>query len=240
MTETDPPLTVLFEDAHLVAVAKPAGLLTQGTPGGEPTLEDAVRRHLRPADPHTLMLGTVHRLDRPVSGVVLWARTPRAARRLSAQFAARATVKEYWAVVEPHSSPPEPGTEGVWSDVLAGSADASGVVAVVAEDAPGARRAVTRFRRERDAAAPFRVPEGLIGLRLWPETGRTHQLRAQAGRRGLPVLGDAAYGARRAFPRGIALHARSLTFEHPGRRTPVTVVAPLPEAWADAGVVEAP
>jgi 23S rRNA pseudouridine1911/1915/1917 synthase len=96
---------------------------------------------------------------------------------------------------------------------------------------------VTRFGRDREAAGPgpVRVPEGLVWLRLWPETGRTHQLRAQAARRGLPVWGDAAYGAARAFAPGVALHARSLTFRHPALGRELTVVAPLPEAWARQG-----
>src|SRR4051812_9164252 len=97
MTE---PLVVLFEDAHVLAVAKPAGIATQGPPAGPPTLEGAVRRHLAPAAPGAVYLGTVHRLDRPVSGAVVWAKTPKAARRLAAQFAARHVRKEYWAVVE--------------------------------------------------------------------------------------------------------------------------------------------
>src|SRR5947209_8292608 len=111
---TGPPdVLVLYSDEHLVAVSKPAGVLTQGTPAGDPTLEDAVRRHLGgPA-----FLGTVHRLDRPVSGVVLWARTPKAARRLSAHFAARQVVKEYWAAVEGGARPGLPG-RGVWDDWL--------------------------------------------------------------------------------------------------------------------------
>src|SRR5215217_432331 len=111
---SDAPLSLLFEDAHCLAVAKPAGLLTQGRPGGEPTLEDAVRRHLDPGDPWSAYLGTVHRLDRPVSGVVLWAKTPRSARRLAAGFAAREAVKEYWAIVEEAAA--GPALEGTWDD----------------------------------------------------------------------------------------------------------------------------
>ena len=79
---TDEPLAILRDDPHLIAVVKPAGMLTQGYAGGEATLEDAVRRHLRPDDPGSVYLGTVHRLDRPVTGVVVWAKTPKAAARL--------------------------------------------------------------------------------------------------------------------------------------------------------------
>lgn len=221
------PPAVLFEDAHLLAVSKPAGLLTQGIASGEPTLEQAVRRLLAAGADY---LGTVHRLDRPVSGVVVWAKTPKAARRLSAQFAARETDKEYWAVVDPASPPVE--RTGVWDDWLARSADAAGVVRAVAPDSDAGRRAVTRFRVEIARA----LPGSAVWLRLWPETGRTHQLRAQAGIRGLPVWGDAAYGSAREFPEGIALHARALTFRHPVLGREITVTAPTPEVWRRQGI----
>jgi 23S rRNA pseudouridine1911/1915/1917 synthase len=228
------PLDVLFEDAHILAVAKPAGVLTQGTASGEPTLENAVRRYLGRSDPSSVYIGTVHRLDRPVSGVVLWARTPKAARRLSDQFAGRLTVKEYWAIIEARATPPAPGDSGVWDDWLAGSTDASGVVRVSEPGEPRARRAVTRYGRDCEGA---RLPEGAVWLKLWPETGRTHQLRVQAGLRGLPVWGDVVYGSTREFAQGIALHARSLTFEHPALRRSITVTAPLPPVWEGLGLV---
>jgi 23S rRNA pseudouridine1911/1915/1917 synthase len=229
---TDPPAVVLFEDAHVVAVFKPAGLPTQAPPGRGPTLEEAVRRHLAPDDPGSVYLGTVHRLDRPVSGVVVWAKTQRAARRLSKAFEARRAVKEYWAVVETDGIPPM-SNEGVWDDWLTRHSDATGVVRVVAPGAGAARRAVTRYRVEPGA----RVPEGSAWLRLWPETGRTHQLRAQAAARGRPVWGDAAYGAKQTFPTGIALHAYELTFPHPALGRAVVLTAPPPDAWADSGFV---
>ena len=95
-----PPLDVLFEDPHLIAVAKPAGVPTQSTAAGEPGVEQALRLRFSATSGASVYLGTVHRLDRPVSGVLLWAKTPKAARRLSEQFAARRATKEYWAVVE--------------------------------------------------------------------------------------------------------------------------------------------
>ncbi len=177
-------------------------------------------------------LGTVHRLDRPVSGVILWAKTGEGARRLSEQFAARQPVKEYWAVVEVRSDAPEPGETGIWDDWLTASTDSQGIVRAATSEAAGARRALTRFQ----VGAAVRLPEATTWLRLWPETGRTHQLRVQASRRGLPVWGDAAYGSARVFPRGIALHARSLTFHHPILRRELTVTAELPEAWSKQGI----
>lgn len=227
---SEPPV-VLFEDAHVVAVAKPAGLPTQGTAPGGSTLESVVRTYLSPGAPGSVYLGTVHRLDRPVSGVVVWAKTPRAARRLSGAFSQGAVVKEYWAIVEGGAA--VPGATGVWEDWLSDATDASGVVRRVAPDARGARRAVTRYELGRSDALPGRA----LWLRLRPETGRTHQLRAQASLRGLPIWGDVSYGASRAFPQGIALHARSITFPHPGLRRPLTVTAGLPATWAEAGLV---
>jgi 23S rRNA pseudouridine1911/1915/1917 synthase len=235
------PLVVLFEDLHCLAVVKPAGLLTQAqaAPAGEPTLEAAVRRYLNPGDPAAPYLGTVHRLDRPVAGVVVWAKTPKAARRLAGQFAGHAVRKEYWAIVEQPQAPggdapgPQGDREEVWDDWLT-APDAMGVVRVVAPNTPGARRALTRVRIERGVGA--RLPAGTAWLRLWPQTGRTHQLRAGAARRGRPILGDRAYGATRAFPCGIALYARALALTHPILRTPLEWVAPVPDLWAAAGI----
>ncbi len=218
------PLSVLWEDAHGLAVAKPAGLLTQGPADGEVTLEAMVRRHLRPDAPASAYLGTVHRLDRPVSGVVLWARTPKAARRWADQFAAREARKEYWAIVEGDFG--SIGSPGIWEDWLL-APDALGRARVADPGSTGAVRAVTRYEVGIGRSAPV----GFVWLKLRPETGRTHQLRAQSAARGLPIVGDGTYGATRSFPVGIALHARSLAVEHPIRRAPMVVEAPLPDSW---------
>jgi 23S rRNA pseudouridine1911/1915/1917 synthase len=223
---TEPaPLVILYDDPYVLAIAKAAGQLVQGFSSGEPTVEDAVRRLVGASS----YLGTVHRLDRPVSGVLLWAKTEKAARRLADQFASRRVAKEYWAVVEAQRLPPR---AGLWDDWLTASADASGVVQVVDRSATSARRAVTRFR----IGEGGRVPDGTLWLRLEPETGRTHQLRAQAAQRGLPVWGDRLYGSTRVFPVGIALHARAITFEHPVQKRPITVKADPPEVWREQGI----
>ncbi|MGO9596976.1 MAG: RluA family pseudouridine synthase [Isosphaeraceae bacterium] len=234
---------VLLEDEHCLAIVKPAGQFTQGTwaPPGEQTLEQQVRAHLDPVNPAGVYLGIVHRLDRPVSGVLIWAKNPKAARRLSSQFEHRKVQKEYWAVVSPPAggsqaelSWPSEGSgtvEETWTDWLTGAGTA-GVVRAVPERSLGARPAVTRM----SCARASRLPEGCRWLRLWPETGRTHQLRVQAAIRGLPVLGDAVYGSDRTFPQGIALHARSLRVRHPVLQTPLEVCAPLPPAWAEQGI----
>ena len=228
-----PNLTILYEDNHCLAVAKPAPLLTQGVPPGVPTLEAMVKAYLKERyhKPGNVYLGIPHRLDRPVSGVVVFARNSKAARRLAEQFAQRQVRKVYWAVVEPNSDGDPPPEEGVWEDWLLKIKDEARTERV-APEAPGARRAVLHFRRLSASA------DGAL-LEVEPETGRMHQIRVQAATRGWPVRGDFSYGARLPFgppaelPRDriIALHARSLTFLHPIRYEPLTVTAPAPEVW---------
>jgi 23S rRNA pseudouridine1911/1915/1917 synthase len=218
----------LYEDAHILVFDKPAGLLTQG-PAVADTLEAHVQRHLSPERPDTVYLGTVHRLDRPVSGVVLWAKTEKAARRLAMQFAERRVRKEYWAIVE---GQPADG-QGIWDDWLCTEDTGLGRVQRCRPGTPRARRAVTQYER----GDPRAIPEGCAWLRLAPETGRTHQIRAQAATRGLPIVGDQLYGATRTFPEGIALHARALTIQHPTLDRPMTFEADLPASWAQWGFV---
>ena len=235
------PLVILHEDPHCLAVVKPPGQFTQGTwaPPDEITLETAVRQYLNPGDPRSVYLGIVHRLDRPTSGLLIWAKTTKAAQRLSTQFQRRRVVKEYWAIVE--STPRKPGVnagEETWTDWLT-DADAKGVVSIVQPHSPGAREAITKvhFEAAGSLASPY------TWLRLWPQTGRTHQLRAQAAARGLPILGDSAYGSTilSALSSGIALHARALSLNHPITGAELTLVAPLPSTWADGGIaVRAP
>ena len=222
-------LTILYEDNHCLAVAKPAPLLTQGVPAGIPTLEAQVKAYLKERyhKPGNVYLGIPHRLDRPVSGVVLFARNTKAARRLAEQFQQRQVTKTYWAAVEGAVEPPE----GRWEDWLLKIA-AEARAERVAADTPGARHALLHYRRLGAAA-------GGTLLEVQPETGRMHQIRVQAAVHGWPVRGDVLYGSRLPFgppaalprDRVIALHARSLTFLHPIRFEPLTVTAPLPEAW---------
>jgi 23S rRNA pseudouridine1911/1915/1917 synthase len=238
----DDTLHVLYEDNHCLAVAKPAGLLTQGVPAGIPTLEAQVRAYLKAKyhKPGNVYLGIPHRLDRPVSGVILFARSTKSAQRLAEQFQGRQVVKVYWAVVERSATGDLPPAEGVWEDWLLKVREEARSHKV-APDTPGARLAVLHFRRlaERDEAL----------LEIEPQTGRMHQIRIQAAVRGWPVRGDVLYGGRLPFgppaelarDRNIALHARSLTFLHPIRYEPITLTAPLPptwEAWAPSVPVE--
>jgi 23S rRNA pseudouridine1911/1915/1917 synthase len=224
-------LVILFEDNHCLAVAKPAALLTQGVPPGVPTLEAMVKAYLKDCyhKPGNVYLGIPHRLDRPVSGVVLFARNTKAARRLAEQFQTRQVTKVYWAAVAGEVVP----IEGTWQDWLLKHPDEARTERVTA-DTPGARGASLTYRR-------LAACSGYSLLEIRPETGRMHQIRVQAATRGWPIVGDISYGSGHDFgppaalprDRAIALHGRSLSFLHPIRYEPLTVSAPLPEMWRE-------
>ena len=216
-----PPLDVLYEDNHCLAVAKPAGVPSAHFDGSVETLDRAVKGYLKAkyGKPGNVFLGIVHRLDKPTSGVLLFARTSKAAARLSEQFRESAVEKVYWAAVEKAL----PAPAGTLEDWLRKDEDA-GRVEVVRPDAAGAKRAIVHYHQKSTHG-------GLALVELRPQTGRTHQLRVQLSQRGHPVVGDFKYGSEEPFPAGIALHARSLTFLHPVRHDPVTLTAELPRAW---------
>jgi 23S rRNA pseudouridine1911/1915/1917 synthase len=223
------PLIVLYEDKDCLAVAKPAPLLTQGVPAGIPTLEAMVKDYIKEKyhKPGNVYLGIPHRLDRPVSGVVLFARNSKAAQRLAEQFENRQVAKVYWGMVE---GTVEPET-GIWLDWVRKIKEESRSE-IVTEETPEARRAEMGYR------CLERTGQGDL-LEFIPATGRMHQIRLQTATRGWPIRGDVLYGSKLPFgPEGplprdriIALHARSLTFLHPVRYEPITVVAPLPPSW---------
>lgn len=216
-----PPLEILYEDNHCLAVWKPAGCLTTHYQGGEETLDRAVKAYLKTKydKPGNVFLGVVHRLDRPVSGVLLFARTSKAAARLSEQFRDGSVEKVYWAIVE--------GTvdreAGSLEDWLCKEEERRRVE-VVDRHTPGARQALLHYQRKQ-------VHQGLTWLELRPQTGRRHQLRVQLAHHGHPIYGDAKYGAIHTFGEGIALHARSLTFLHPIRYEPIVLTAEVPRIW---------
>ena len=225
-------LDVLHEDNHCLALNKPAPLLTQSASPDIPSLENLARAYLREKY-HKLghvYLGTPHRLDRPVSGVVLFARSSKAAQRLADQFRDRQVKKLYWALVEGDVTP----EEGDWEDWLL-KVPEEARTEIAAPETPGAKAASLHYR------VLQRIP-GRTLLEVEPRTGRSHQIRIQAATRGWPVCGDTLYGARTTFgpeaelprDRVIALHARSLTFLHPIRYEPITVTAPLPDYWPTA------
>jgi 23S rRNA pseudouridine1911/1915/1917 synthase len=221
---------LLYEQGPCLAVSKPGGLLTQSPPGID-NLEARVRQFLlhREQRHGNIYLTVAHRLDRPVSGVILLNRHVRAARRVAEQFQRRAVDKIYYAVVEGCLAEPE----GTWTDFLRKIPDQP-QAELVPPDHPDARKAILHFRVLQ--AAPV---SSLLEIRL--ETGRMHQIRLQAASRGFPILGDFLYGATHPFgpetddPRRnwIGLHARHIRFHHPMTRLPVEVTAPWPVPWLE-------
>jgi 23S rRNA pseudouridine1911/1915/1917 synthase len=208
-------MQVLYEDAHLIAVNKPGGLAVQTDKTGDPHLLDLLVG-LFPQDEH---LGLPHRLDRPVSGAVVIARTIEALAAMSGLFAARAVTKTYWAIVS--GTPPLSGT---WEHRL--MHDARQHKARVVDDL-SVDMSRTVFKR-------MAIGERYCVLELVPDAGRFHQLRAQCAAAGFPIKGDVKYGARRGEKdRTIALHARSLAFTHPFSGKAVGILAEPPgPLWA--------
>lgn len=218
-------LRVLYEDNHLLAVAKPAGIATVGVAEDDVSLAKLAKQYLknRYQKPGNVYLGVVSRLDLLVSGVVLFARTSKAAARLSEQFRNRDVAKSYLAAVEGVIEP----VEATLEDWLAKN-DQRHKVEVVASSAPGAQ--VARLTYRRLVAKP---DASLVEIQL--ETGRKHQIRVQMASHGHPVLGDIKYGSRRRFPHGIALHAAQLIVRHPTRDEEVTIACPPPQTWECLG-----
>lgn len=224
-----PPVEVLYEDNHCLAVLKPAGALSTHFQGDEETLDRAVKAYLkdRYQKPGNVFLGVVHRLDRPVSGVLLFARTSKAAARLSEQFRNGSIEKVYWAIVE--GAPGDADRSflarpaGSLEDWLRKD-ERVGRVEVVPPHSEGARQALLHYQLRGSH-------NGLTHVEIRPQTGRTHQLRVQMAHHGHPIYGDAKYGAVHTFAPGIALHARSLTFLHPVRYEPITLTADVPREW---------
>lgn len=221
---------MLHEDNHLLAVVKAAGDLVQGDRTGDVTLLERCKAYLKEkyAKPGAVFLGVVHRLDRPVSGVLLYARTSKGAARLCEQFRARRVEKTYRAVVEGRM-PREADTLRHW---LAPHHGQRTRVHPSPREIPGGKAMELRYTVLAAGAARSLVEVELI-------TGAKHQIRSQLAAVGCPIVGDWKYASRRggheperlAEGRAIALHAYSLTVEHPTRREPVRMEAPLPPYW---------
>lgn len=223
-----PAMEVLYEDNHLLALNKPAGLATMGTPDGLPTLltlakEYIKRKYRKPGD---VYLGVMSRLDAPVTGVVLLARTSKAARRLTEQFRTHTVEKTYWALVEGAIEP----TTSCYVDWL-GQDERHRRMHIVGRSLPGAKEARLSYRRLSILTVSEMGVTAISLVEVELETGRKHQIRLQLAHHGHPVVGDRKYGSRAPFPAGIALHARRLTVAHPVGGNPLTLEAPLPKTW---------
>lgn len=223
-------LEILYEDGPCLVVNKAAGVLTQA-PRGIDSMEVRVKNYYRlqerkPADAN-IYLGITHRMDRPTTGALIFARHVRAAQRICAQFADRTVSKTYWAFVEGHVTP----DEGTWTDYLH---KRHGIPQpqIVTTDHPAAKHAILHYR------VVWQNDWG-TWLEIELETGRTHQIRVQAASRGFPVAGDADYDSQHTFgqpkedprERQIALHARQISFRHPMKQESVNVIAPLSAVW---------
>ena len=223
-------LDVLYEDNHLLVVNKPAMLPTMGVAEDRPSLLTAAKEYIRRkhAKPGNVYLGIVSRLDAPVTGVVLMARTSKAASRLAKQFRNRDVEKTYWAIVEGHIDPPA----GTLVDFMRKD-ERHRRMHVTGANTPDAQRAELAFRWLGGQPGEPRLRDGVDAtlLEVQPVTGRKHQIRVQLSTAGFPILGDRKYGSGRRFPTGIALHARTLAVEHPVLRTLLEMEAPVPGSW---------
>ncbi len=217
----DPGLEILYEDNHCLAVLKPAGKVSAHFQGGEPTMDVLAKAYLKAKydKPGKVFLGVVHRLDRPVSGVLIFARTSKGAARLSEQFREGSVEKVYWAVVEGEVQK----AAGTLEDWLLKD-DAKRRVEIVEPRDKGARQSLLHYQR-------LGTHGGLTWMEVRPQTGRTHQLRVQLAHHGHPIFGDAKYGSVHTFAPAIGLHARALTFLHPVRYEPITLTADVPREW---------
>ena len=211
---------VLYEDNHLLVVVKPPNLPAQADRSGDDDLLSILKRYVgnKYQKPGNVYLGLVHRLDRPVGGVMVFARTSKAAARLSAAFAAHAQDRRYLAVLQG-----ELADAALLEDDLVKDG-ATGMVRVVPEGTPGAKRARLR-------TSPIARRDGLTLAEVTLYTGRAHQIRVQHAHAGFPLWGDARYGGGRPGQQ-IALWAASLRFEHPTRREPLRFASAPPAAGA--------
>lgn len=218
-------LQVLFEDNHLIAVNKPAGILSQSDITGDMTVMDWTKNYIkhRYGKPGDVFLGSIHRLDRPVSGVIIFARTSKALTRMNELFRDRKVDKTYWAIVTDQPDPIEGRLKGyIFKDQ---EKNRSKIVPKADSNRhQGAKLAELRYR------LLGRVGTNVL-LEIKPSTGRPHQIRVQlATQLGTPIRGDLKYGSRLRNEDGnINLHSRSLSFLHPVKKNQVKIEAPIPE-----------
>ncbi len=213
-------MEVLFEDNHLLVVNKRSGEIVQGDKTGDVPLSDCAKKYIkeRYGKPGNVFLGVVHRLDRPVSGVLLFARTSKALPRLNKMFAEHSKVKKtYWAI----TTAPPPFEEGRLEHWLTRD-ERRNVARAYDCEVPGSKRAVLDYRL-------LCRSDRYWLLEVVLHTGRHHQIRCQLSKMGCPIKGDLKYGAPRSNPDGsISLHARRLMLEHPVSHQLLDIVAPVP------------
>lgn len=214
-------MTVLYEDNHIIAVNKTCNEIVQGDKTGDTPLSETVKAYIKVKynKPGEVFLGVTHRLDRPTSGVVLFARTSKALARLNEMFKSHEQIKKtYWAIVQGAPKQPEARLEN-WL-VKNESQNKSYITKPHAKDAKQAILNCKTLVRG----------ENYTLLEVDLETGRHHQIRCQLAAIGCPIKGDLKYGAKRSNPDGgICLHARQIAFIHPVTKEPICITAPTPE-----------
>ena len=214
-------MNVLYEDNHIIVVNKQSGEIVQGDKTGDTPLSDIVKTYLKEKynKPGNVFLGVVHRLDRPVSGVVLFAKTSKALPRLNKLFAEHEKVKKtYWAIVG-NKPPQECGTLTHWLT----RNEKTNTAKAYDREVPNSKKAILDYRLIAASQRYF-----LLEIQL--HTGRHHQIRCQLAKIGLPIKGDLKYGAPRSNPDGsICLHARHLELEHPVTHEILSITAPVPQ-----------
>lgn len=212
---------ILYEDNHLIALNKRCGQIVQGDKTGDTPMPEEIKAFLKERDnkPGNVFCGVIHRLDRPVSGVVLFAKTSKALSRMNETIQERGIKKTYWALCK--ELPPM--AEGHLENWLLKD-ERNNKSRVVKEGTPGAKLAILDYSVIASTTGGYNVIE--IDL----HTGRHHQIRAQLANIGCHIKGDLKYGAPRSNPDGgISLHARSITFTHPVRKELITITAPPPD-----------
>ena len=213
---------VLYEDNHIIAVSKTCHEIVQGDKTGDIPLSETVKAYIKEKyhKPGEVFLGVTHRLDRPTTGVVLFARTSKALSRLNAMFQSHEQIqKTYWAIVPANSQLPVANRleNYLWRD------EKKNKSFVVKQGTNGAKRAVLSYR-------VLAQTERYMLLEINLETGRHHQIRCQLSAIGLPIKGDLKYGAKRSNPDGgISLHAHRVDFIHPVSKQPISITAPVPD-----------
>ena len=224
-------MEVVYEDNHLIIVAKRSGEIVQGDKTGDTPLSEIVKQYIKEkyAKPGAVFLGVVHRLDRPVAGLVVFARTSKALERLNRMFAEGKVRKTYWAITKNRPSE-ESATLTHW---LRRNEKQNKSYASESEK-PGSKKAMLKY-----TVIGASTNYTLLEVQLM--TGRHHQIRCQLAAIGCPIKGDLKYGAQRSNPDGsISLLARSIEFEHPVSHEVIRAVAPLPneKLWHDIAPTE--
>lgn len=214
-------MEILFEDNHLLVVNKPAGWIVQGATEDQYSLLEWARGYIKQKyqKPGNVFIGVVSRLDSRVTGAVPFARTSKAASRLSEQLRNNTMIKNYWAIVEG-----EPAQQQGRLEHWLTRKESDVVTTASLTQSSNAQLGILEYRRLATTALGVLLEIKLI-------TGRKHQIRAQMQAVGTPVVGDIRYGSKRKFAEGIALHCREIGFAHPTRDEQIRLEAEVPSYW---------